>query len=373
MTSTRTSFVDRLRGIALLGIVLVNAPFLGMSALGAVNSPAMPWWDSAALWFVNSFAEGKFYLIFSFVFGYSAFRFMKIQSGEGRHRFKRRLWALAALGILHAWLFFIGDILFGYSLLGIALLTVSKKPFENRRRLAIGTAALTASVFVVIGVLLRVIPVSSTPEPWETRYNVALGSGSFIDCVVARMGMWPLIQIGLAVLNYGFGFCMMLLGSLAADNGLLENPDPNARVWSLGRRLGLGVGLPIAILAGTIKEDWIVPIVFVFAPFLSWGYVSVLVSLHAKSVRWLGAFESAGRMSMTCYILESVILATVFCGWGFGLYGKLGVAAVTGIAVLSCIVTEVFAKLYLSRYRQGPLESIVSRWTKGKSGAPQQS
>jgi uncharacterized protein len=69
-------------------------------------------------------------------------------------------------------------------------------------------------------------------------------------------------------------------------------------------------------------------------------------------------------VSLTIYLGESVLLCVIFCGWGFGLFGTLGAAAATGVAIGCWALLAVLASLWLRRFAQGPLEWLVGRWTK---------
>jgi uncharacterized protein len=108
----RQEFADELRGFALLGIIFVNAPFLGISAEGFTADSVHAWYDRAAAFAVVAFAQAKFYLLFAFLFGYSMHFIVKDEGVTSVRRFRRRLLGLGLLGIAHAALLFVGDILF---------------------------------------------------------------------------------------------------------------------------------------------------------------------------------------------------------------------------------------------------------------------
>ena len=117
--SARQHFPDEVRGLALMGILWVNVPYLAISAQGfdrAINGSV---WDQAIEFLVAAVFQTKFYLLFSFLFGYSAHLILSRSSSW--HVFARRLVGLAILGLLHAVFFFAGDILLTYALLGISL------------------------------------------------------------------------------------------------------------------------------------------------------------------------------------------------------------------------------------------------------------
>jgi uncharacterized protein len=97
------------------------------------------------------------------------------------------------------------------------------------------------------------------------------------------------------------------------------------------------------------------------APALTGGYVA----LFALATRRRGArlAEPAGRMSLTVYLGESIILSAVFCGWGLGLLGTLPAAPAAAVAVSVWLALEIFAKLWLATFRYGPFEWLLRCWS----------
>jgi uncharacterized protein len=77
----------------------------------------------------------------------------------------------------------------------------------------------------------------------------------------------------------------------------------------------------------------------------------------------LDLVRDGGRASLTLYLSESIVLCVLFCGWGFGLFGRLGAGAVTLIAIGVYLLLEVAIRLWLARFRQGPFEWLLAQWT----------
>ena len=121
MQKTREAFPDFLRGFALLGIVVVNAPFIGINTvLGLSAVDVSQAQNFAPAFLINALALGKFYLLFSFLFGYSA-GFVLKHSKVNLKRWVARAIFLIVLGAVHAVFFFHGDILFAYGVLALVL------------------------------------------------------------------------------------------------------------------------------------------------------------------------------------------------------------------------------------------------------------
>ncbi|MGF1645381.1 MAG: DUF418 domain-containing protein [Kineosporiaceae bacterium] len=209
-------------------------------------------------------------------------------------------------------------------------------------------------------------------------------TGGFADTVAVRWAVYPevLVALGL-ILNGGLSLVMFLVGFVAGRRRLLADPAAHPGLWRAARRWGLLVGVPGAVTAGLLvvgpsdpaaaaahqeSARYLLGILlgFLTAPALSAGYVGALAALAARRPRALSVFAPAGRMSLTLYIGESVLLAAVFCGWGLGLFGRLDPWAVLGVGVAAWLVLDVAAHLWLRAFRQGPLELLLRWWTHGE-------
>ena len=376
----RQEFADELRGFALLGIIFVNAPFLGISAEGFTADSVHAWYDRAAAFAVVAFAQAKFYLLFAFLFGYSMHFIVKDEGVTSVRRFRRRLLGLGLLGIAHAALLFVGDILFLYAVLGLTLTWM--------RRLS-DRMVLRVAVFAGIAwlLLLAALPMAVMAEPggsltdkqWIAAgqsFNQAMREGGFFEATVARISFWPLASSSIFLLN-GLGvLAAFALGLVAGRRSLFARPELHRPLWQAGLRWGLSPGLCLGFLSAWLvvgpgaqvgswglRETAGIAIGFAGAPLLSWGYVSVLATMHAGGVQGLAIFRPAGRMSLSGYIGESLILSIVFCAYGLGLFGKLNAGAVSALALGTWIVLDLLAKATQSRWAIGPLESLLRRFS----------
>lgn len=369
--AVRHPLPDQLRGVALLGIVLVNMPFLAINGTGGfVASSTSTWYDQATAFAVVAFAQGKFYLLFSFLFGYSLTLLLRRRTGDGLRRYRRRLVGLAVLGVLHAVFFFIADILFSYALLGIGLLVFVVR--SNRVALCGAAVAFTAGILMLLGLLL------STPD---TPQNGLVGSdpaildaalrGSFLDAAAGRIAVLPEMFIAFGVLNWFPAFAMFLLGLVAGRLGILANPADHTRLWKGLLVLAATIGLPGGVAAswlahgpgpdGPVRDGLSVALGFGTAPALTAGYVAVIAL--ATCSRMLRLVEPAGRMSLTGYLGESILLCAIFCGWGLGLLGQLGAFHAALVALAVWLALDVFAHLWLHRYTYGPFEWVLRCWS----------
>ena len=378
----RQEFADELRGFALLGIIFVNAPFLGISAEGFTADSVHAWYDRAAAFAVVAFAQAKFYLLFAFLFGYSMHFIVKDEGVTSVRRFRRRLLGLGLLGIVHAALLFVGDILFLYAVLGLTLTWMRR--LSDRMVLRVAVFAGIAWLLLLTSLPMAVMAEpggSLSDEEWIVAgqaFNQAMREGGFIEATAARVSFWPLASSTIFLLN-GLGVLgAFALGLVAGRRSLLARPELHRPLWQAGLRWGLSSGLCLGFLSAWLvvgpgaevgswglRETAGIAIGFAGAPLLSWGYVSVLATIHASGMQTLAIFRPAGRMSLSGYIGESLILSIVFCAYGLGLFGKLNAGAVSALALGTWIVLDLLAKATQSRWASGPLENLLRRFSVG--------
>lgn len=374
---SREDFADELRGLALLGIVVVNVPFLAISGHGFTAASLATFADQVTAFATVAFAQAKFYLLFSFLFGYSLSFLIKPGKVDSTKQFKRRLVGLAVLGVLHAAFFFIGDILLLYALLGCVLLWLHQKPDAAVRKTIIVAISLWLLVLLLVLAGMWMSPQSDSMHAAARQLDVALQSGSFLAAAQARLVFWPDVMSVLVALNALGVLAMFAVGLLAGRRKLLADPRAAPALWRRGRQYGLLIGLPAALLsaylsvgpgaaidAPGVRETAGVVLGFATAPFLTWGYVSLLVLLRSRWPNILQWCRRAGRMSLTGYLAESILLSFVFCRYGLGLFGKLGAANVVLIAIGLWLIIDIFAQCWQRRFQYGPFEWLLRVWVK---------
>lgn len=372
----RDAFVDEVRGFALLGIAIVNAPFLAISTsgftAGSIAAPA----DRAAAFAMVAFALAKFYLLFSFLFGYSAAYLLRSGSAAERARFRRRLIGLAALGALHAVFAFVGDILMLYALLGIAILMLIR--LRQRALLVVGGAllALWFGWLVLLGSApLGALDGGAAESPAALALDGALAAGGFFNAALARLKFWPEAFGFIALINGPAVLAMFAFGLAAGRDRLLGDVETRAPIFRRAALLGIGIGLPLALAAawrvvGAADATAMVSaggfasvaLAFAAAPPLSVGYVALLALIRMRWSNALAMFRPAGRMSLTGYLGESILLSVLFSGYGFALFGTVGALAAIGAGVAVFIALDLASRWWLRRFRQGPFEALLARF-----------
>ena len=375
----RDSFPDVLRGFALFGIALVNIPYLSLDTINAAEGADLTQPSNAvAAFVVMALFQAKFYLLFSFLFGYSAHYVLK-DDKSNRPRWVARSIGLVILGVIHFTFLFHGDILFVYGLFGLILTALyfrSEKAIRGWAKgiyIAISVLFAALSVLTYVGEMALSAQGKSLPdETFTSKLDAALQSGTFLETVGPRLELWLFAAPNGFLLQGPLVFAAFLVGVLVArKNGLVT---PNAALMKKLLVLGLTVGLPIQLLSAylfVVNSTGVdslglylvsLSLNFLSAPLLSAAYVVLLWKISQKLK--LGLLASAGRMSLTVYLSQSVVFSTLFSAWGFGLFAKLGVAEVTLIAALTWLLLAALSMVYLKFRNKGPMESLLSGFSK---------
>jgi len=372
---------DVLRGFALLGILVVNIQFMGLNSdQGARGEWTQGSANGSATFLIAAFFAGKFYLLFSFLFGYSSNYVIK-NDRSNRARWIKRCLVLIGFGALHFTFLWHGDIIFLYGLFGLLL---SFFFFRADRTLKIWSRIVffVSTFFIVLigalALMAEYLLDEDLGSSTVSSLDEILRSGTFLQSIPARLEVWVLgIATGI-FLQGGLAFAAFLLGVRLARANFLSSPMDKAANERLIKK-GLILGLPIQIIAAAIllqNEQSAEPsesvylislfVSFVTAPLLSMfyvGFIRKLVEERPNLVSWL---KPAGKMSLTIYISQSVITSLIFSPWGLGLFQDLQTWQVFILAFGIWLLLSYFAGLWLRKFDQGPLEKIVSSLTRNR-------
>lgn len=374
MLQERIATLDILRGISLLGILVVNmyAFYLPMPHIDLASWFTTP---SDIVWQQNLdiYVQSSFYPLFSLLFGYGlVLQWQKAQSREQNFYGTglRRLTVLFMFGLLHALLIWWGDILMMYAFCGVFLLLLLRL-----HPIWLFVTGILINGFMHVFMLLVVGYINFNTEI-ETYLDItgvekaitAYGTGSWMDAFLQRLsdlsiqagiGMW--IASLFTILPY------MLIGAAASKWHLVERAKELKWLWLALAIAGLALGIflksvPI-LFTRTYLLDYIK--VYIGGPILSVGYIGLVVLLCLIPVipKILSPFAKIGRMSLTMYILQSMIGTFIFYQFGLGWYGKVSVATGVLIAIGIIVVQMILAEIWLTKWKQGPLEAIWRKLT----------
>ncbi len=361
--SERIDAIDVLRGLALLGVVAINAvTIFRVSIFQQFLFPKPPLSfssiDNAVETILTLAVELKALALFSLLFGAGlAIQFERLARKERRASLLvRRLAVLLAFGLIHLCLIWNGDILTEYALAGFIVL-----PFLFGPRWLLAVAALA---FLGLYLEMQVFP---PPGLWPgtaalaqdvTEANRIYPTGGFLDVLAFRLHEIPLFA-ALHVYIFPRTIGLFLLGAFAWRTGNLRH-QPRHLLFSIAAAcIGLGAALILAhagrlIASGRI--DALAEPLGIIVLALGYGAAIIGIANTERGRKLLGWAAPLGRMAFTNYLAQSVILGWIFYGYGLGLFGRLGVTSALAIAVAVYIAQVFISAWWLGRYRYGPVE-----------------
>ncbi|GHG02546.1 hypothetical protein GCM10017783_13590 [Deinococcus piscis] len=352
----RALLPDALRGFALLGIALINVQ--DFSGFRVWEQQGL---DRAVQVVTDVLFNGKAVALFAMLFGWGA---AGLWERHGLGLYVRRHLLLLVIGLAHFALLWHGDIIGGYAVSAVIFILLLRRPTGALLKWAWGLYLLSALNYVAGYSLYKVTPgsrISFSPDFAPHQ--------SYASILADRIAELP-SQLGSGLFLASFTIPLFAFGAWAYRSGLLSRPAEHRpllrRLLAWGFGLGLPLGLGLAYLntldteqAGMLSEGLRVisglPVAF--------GYVGLfgLLSLRPRVPAALTALARSGRLALTHYITQSLVLTLIFYPYTFGLYGQVGAAAAVGMALLLALAQIALSRWYLRRYGRGPLESLL-RW-----------
>lgn len=318
--------------------------------------------DAAVAFTVSLLFQGKFFLVFAFLFGWGVGVQLDASARAGRPfapRFFRRQAGLLLIGAAHAVFVFAGDILVTYAIAGCLLFLLRDRATDSLLRWSIAG--------IIVGMAsLCIVAIEASATLGQPGLSGAGYLGSFAQSISQRVSdlgyVFPFILLfngPLVLAAFCAGLAAQKSGFLIPGNALF------GRLWQVRYLLlatGVAANLPFALVVadqinGPLSALGGFASLALAAPLLSLTYI-VFVAGWAVP-RGESALTIAGQMSLTAYVLEGVLAGFVFNGYGLALYGQLGMAAITGVAISVFIVTELACRSWQYIFGVGPLERIL--------------
>jgi uncharacterized protein len=391
-TSERYIILDVLRGIALLGICLANyQEFSLYSFLDRDVVRAMPTADADHIWryFHYIFIDGKFYTLFSLLFGvgFSIIISNVMQKNRnGLRIFYRRMIVLAVIGFAHLLLLWAGDILVLYALLGLLLPLFRNLSDKNLLICSAVLLLLPVAVdacTVLFGWNLAASAVGATQyfhdKAGITDENFAVWlaeKNSYPDVLRFNLaGSFIRLQEFIDGNRYFKVLGLFLLGLYIGRNRMYARLEDNKPLLKKIRFYGFIIGLPLSVLYSwsainahplgllshsAIYTASVLPV--------SLAYISAICLCYLKhrERKIFPALAAPGRMALTAYIGQSALGMMIFYGIGFGLGATVGLVYVELIAAGVFLLQAIFSRVWLHYFRFGPLEWIWRMLSYGK-------
>lgn len=380
----RIQLIDGLRGFSLAGIVLANmlAFQYGMFGQSKPQLFGIGGVDQAFLSFLQITVVGSFMPIFAFMFGFGMIKLSEsLQSRDLRPKchLARRFLLLFGIGLLHITYLWEGDILSFYGVLGFFLLM-----FLNRKPKTL----LIWAVLLLVGAGLLGLPASNPMNPlsiesthmenYIIQSQDVYGNGNYEEIRDFSNNGDPFggdLDVSFALLALVLAplmtVPMFLLGMHAAKMGTFSDPQAMRHMYLRRASFLIPVGLILkayGVLAPQFgAEGW--PGIGIGGTLggmlLALGYIYAFAMLYAGSRRYslMCRVEAVGRLSLTNYLMQSVICTTIFYGYGLGLFGSAGVI-IGAIIALAVYGTQLWlSPLYLKKFSSGPVEYLLRIWT----------
>jgi uncharacterized protein len=343
---------------------------------------------------VGSFVATKFVSIFAFLFGLgAALQFRSIYRGvpaelspadrtaEAQTVYRRRLKFLLAVGLAHGFFLYFGDILALYAVCGFILVHyLPRRPAQLVRSLVrwwLAAVIVTVLVTFIFESARRRVDTSGDPMliPLETMTAfTTYTSGTYLEQLVARASDYTTLLGSMLLVSTPQIVGLFLLGLLAGRLGWLAQPERHPRVWQAATWIGLAA-LPFAAYGEwlnleTMKRNPGDPgtigyLLQFFGSAVACFYVALVVRLRnaapvASLIRWMAP---AGRMPLTSYLAQSVVLGFLLSGWGLGLGAALnrGELAVLALAIVAGQLP--LSRWWIARFGRGPMEAWWARST----------
>lgn len=401
-SNERIAYLDILRGIAILFIFTANIQFFSGhwfftpdSAVREIN------WQSDTIldFIVYVLVDGKFYSIFSLLFGIGCFIQYQNTTSKGKAFapfFRKRMFWLLVFGLVHLFLIWPGDILALYAFLGFFLIGFVKASDK--------TLLITAGVLLLLpianwafmqfsgifypgfafntstaiyqyfgmpviesnGQLMTDIPAFLQNKNLADFFKMNLGNG------FTRIGM--LLEEGRLFKVFGVFLLGLWAGKKIIHHNLLNNISFLKKVLITG----LAIGLPFNLLRGYLAfyaeslgdtlNYFLHVVTYTLGTVpLALGYAAGIALLCKKHVIFLKLFTPIGKTALTCYLSQSIIAILLFYGFGFNLTGKYGFTIIMIIAFCIFAGQVIISKIWLQYYKFGPMEWLWRKLTYGSN------
>lgn len=395
----RIQYLDILRGIAILFILLANIQIL--SGVYFIPDEQKTVMKTASLDHVMEilafiFVNGKFYSVFSILFGIGfALQYQRMNKDDKVFVpfFRKRMLGLLIIGSVHLFLIWLGDILTLYALLGFTLIWF--RNFSDKR-LLIWTIVLL--LMPVINWLAMFLTDNFYPGYFFRLHNELASKAttgfadgqnisrfsirdymaiSSIQELLEMNLLMPLRRLG-GLLWEGRLFkvlALFLLGIWAGRQILDRNILSNSALLKKAIQWGLAIGLPLNLLRTWVEfsdlngDLWplaeFVLNAFALTP-LAMAYCAVVAIIVTRRPQWLGWFAPVGRTALSNYLFQSLICIFIFYGVGLGYGGTLGYSEVVLMALVLFGWQIIFSTLWLRYFRFGPVEWLWRQLTYGE-------
>ena len=377
--------LDVLRGVAVLGILAVNAAAFALpmsAAMAPEQSPFSLIGSSAvAQWLVEVFFHQKFVTLFSMLFGVSIFLVGGERGDEARGRLlRRRLLWLGLFGLIHGLALWYGDILLLYAWAGLFVMLM--RSMSARSLILFGAAATLGLATLQAATMWMTVNGPAVLVDALSDDAMALADGAVSASIAAYRSGWPggLIEnlkawgVLQSASLFGYVFAtvpLMMLGMGLFKAGFFHGRQPT-RVYVALTALGGAVLALLSVLEwragpGVQATGGWAAVVASYPIFVTLAYASILILLTTRGLGWVRRiFAPVGQMAFTNYLTQTLIMTTLFTmPWGPRLMGRVDYPEQWAIVIAVWALQLIWSPLWLSRFHMGPLEWLWRRLSYG--------
>lgn len=381
--SSRVGLLDILRGFAILGILLMNVQAFGLVSGAYLNPKALgepPVADYLVWLATHLLIDEKFIAILTMLFGAGLVLMSersKTSVAEFERVFRRRMLWLLAIGLIHGLLLWRGDILTTYAICGAVAVYFRHMAPWQLIRIAIALMLVPTVVVILMSAGLQLLPedrlAELTMKHWlpsreVIREEIALYTGGWLATAGARALDGLTIQVWMLVTErFWKVLALMLIGMALLRIGFLMGQWSGERYRRVGTT-ALSIGLPVVALGVVFNEyfNWDLRYSLYLgklanywgSALVAFGWIALMALLaHYEMLGAVGRWLTAvGRLALSNYLLQTFICATLFYGFGLGLYGQLDRASLLLIVLGVWIAQIAFSLWWLKYFRIGPFE-----------------
>ncbi|WP_259455709.1 DUF418 domain-containing protein [Bacillus sp. PK3_68] len=374
----RITTLDSLRGLALLGIFLVN--MISFHSPYFYYDPFEWWKEPENFWhyrWIDIFVQASFYPLFAMMFGFGTAMQRENAMERGQSFVPagiRRFSFLLVIGMIHAFLIWPGDILINYAVFGLFLLLFLR--LSGKILIIIGSILLLLpNVFLSMLLVLASVVDPTSAVHWTDIASIensiaAYGSGTFAEITQQRAADWLMgnepatFWVQLITI-----FPHFLIGAGAQKLRVFTKGQARPKVAFTAFITFFVAGITLKALPYMIDSN----LAYVYiqdsigGPLLAVSYAALVIGISSmdKASRLLKPLAAAGRMSLTNYLLQSVIGTLIFYHYGMGLYGQIQLSTGVWIAIAIFAGQVIFSEFWLSKFKRGPMETLWRKFTYG--------
>ncbi len=399
-TADRIVTLDVVRGVAVMGILAMNIVAFAMPFQAYMNPAAFGSESAAdyASWAFNFvLIDGKMRGLFSFLFGASMLLVIERAAASGRSgaaiHYRRMAWLLV-FGLIHFYFIWFGDILAGYAMIGMIAYLFHRLSPKALVRWGVGLivvqtllfGAMALGTFYLQSLVAQPNPPADILREWQDvqgqlgvptqaalAAKIGMFLGSYGPIAAYRLADWSepffsLLFFGWETLAY-FLFGMALL-----KTGFLRGVWEPAR-YKRAAAIGFGIGIPIyAVLAFIIYwNGFSVPMLagamaatVPFRPLMVIAIAALIILATRRGNALVARIAATGRAAFTNYLGTSILMTTLFYGYGVGLYGSMSRIELWIVVVAMWALMLTWSKPWLDRFSYGPLEWLWRSLSRGR-------